>query len=110
MTNQEPDTKTPVEAVPSASELAAHIEAKVEESIDKGEFLEGFREWWPTKHAETTCIYTKSVMMTQEQRERWVTERGIKSKNEAITGAWDEFNRIQASIPKTVIVHHDVLA
>ena len=110
MTNQEHDTKTPVEAVPSASELAAHIGAKVEESIDRGEFLEGFRYWWPIERKETAGGYTQSVMMTQKQREHWVTERGIQSKNEAIVEAWDEFNRFQASIPKTVIVHYDVLA
>ena len=57
-------------------ELVIHIEKKIQESIAKGIWLEGMASWIGDSGSGV-------VPMTQEDKENWITERGIQSKRGA---------------------------
>ena len=65
-------------------ELVAHIENKIQESIDKGDWMEGMASWVGASGSGV-------VPMTQQDKENWITERGIKSKRGATIEAWIDF-------------------
>ena len=67
-------------------ELVAHIEKKIQESMKKGIWMEGMTNWIGASKSGV-------VPMTQEEKENWITERGIKSKRGATIEAWIDFQK-----------------